>query len=87
MSASALSYICGKLVVQAKMELTSTYKTINEIAYRLDLEYTPHFNQLFKKCKGCTLSVRGGKCHKFVSIGLKNSEIRFTASILVSINR
>lgn len=51
---SALSYIHTKLIEQAKMELTSTDKTINEIAYGLGFEYAPHFVRLFKKCEGCT---------------------------------
>lgn len=53
---SALNYIHAKLMEQAKTELTSTDKTINEIAYGLGFEYTPHFTRLFKKREGCTPS-------------------------------
>lgn len=51
---SALNYIHAKLIEQAKTELTSTDKTISEIAYELGFEYTPHFTRLFKKREGCT---------------------------------
>lgn len=51
---SALNYIHSKLIELAKTELTTTDKTINEIAYSLGFEYSPHFTRLFKKYEGVT---------------------------------
>lgn len=51
---SALNYIHSKLIELAKTELTTTDKTINEIAYRLGFEYSPHFTRMFKKYEGVT---------------------------------
>lgn len=51
---SALNYIHSKLIELAKTELTTTDKTINEIAYSLGFEYSPHFTRMFKKYEGVT---------------------------------
>lgn len=51
---SALNYIHSKLIELAKTELTTTDKTINEIAYSLGFEYPPHFTRMFKKYEGVT---------------------------------
>lgn len=51
---SALNYIHSKLIELAKTELTTNDKTINEIAYSLGFEYSPHFTRLFKKYEGVT---------------------------------
>ncbi len=53
---SAIEYIQLKTMAIAKDMLTSSNKTITEIAYELGFQYPQHFVRSFKKRVGCTPS-------------------------------
>lgn len=51
---TALEYIQGFIVSQAKIMLTDTDKNITEIAYDLGFKYPHHLTRVFKKISGIT---------------------------------
>ena len=51
---TALEYIQGFIVSQAKIMLTDTDKNITEIAYDLGFRYPHHLTRVFKKISGIT---------------------------------
>lgn len=53
---TALEYVQQKLVDTAKLLLTQTDKSINEIAYKLGYQYPQYFSRSFKKMMGITPS-------------------------------
>lgn len=51
---SAQEYIQFKTIAIAKEQITSTNKSISEIAYELGFQYPQYFSRVFKKIAGCT---------------------------------
>lgn len=51
---SASDYIHLKLIEKAKQSITSTDKSVSEIAYELGFKYPQHFTRLFKQKTGIT---------------------------------
>ena len=51
---SAIEYIHLTVINRVKDLLTSTNKTVSEIAYQVGFQYPHHLSRLFKKVVGCT---------------------------------